>query len=207
VCAGKVPAGRVRLPARSAGSLPAGRLPAGPGDPLDEPGWSLGSEDQAGTTTATSCSPEGAGYKVPPAQSRPACCLQDRRGSSTACWRVLSLQLRSDRSSSQCAPVGPSGPRWNDRKNDMPAAPPHATRSRVSAWSTTHPTPLCRPRWCEEADANTVGVWTLRGRKVPPKRIGVVLWLRKKQDPGSLQGPGPDHAAPRKPPATAIFHR
>jgi hypothetical protein len=36
------------IPARSAGSLPAGRLPAGPGDPLDEPGWSLGSEDQAG---------------------------------------------------------------------------------------------------------------------------------------------------------------
>jgi hypothetical protein len=28
-------------------------LPAGPGDPLDEPGWSLDSEDQAGTTTAT----------------------------------------------------------------------------------------------------------------------------------------------------------
>jgi hypothetical protein len=37
-----------QAPARSAGSLPAGRLPAGPGDPLDEPGWSLGSEDQAG---------------------------------------------------------------------------------------------------------------------------------------------------------------
>jgi hypothetical protein len=28
----------------------------------------------------------------------------------------------------------------------------------------------------------------------------VALGLEKKQDPGSLQGPGPDHAAPRSPP-------
>jgi hypothetical protein len=32
-----------------------------------------------------------------------------------------------------------------------------------------------------------------------PRRIGVVLRLRTKQDPGSLQGPGPDDAAPRSP--------
>ena len=33
-------------------------------------------------------------------------CLQDRRGSSTECWRVLFLQLRSGGSSSESAPVG-----------------------------------------------------------------------------------------------------
>jgi hypothetical protein len=59
----------------------------------------------------------GAGGGLEP----PTCCLQDRRGSSTACWRVLSLQLTSDRSSSQCAPVGPSSPRWNDQQNDQRA--------------------------------------------------------------------------------------
>jgi hypothetical protein len=37
--------------------MPAGRLQPGPGDPLDEPGWSLGSQDQAGTTTATALRP------------------------------------------------------------------------------------------------------------------------------------------------------
>jgi hypothetical protein len=39
-------------------------------------------------------------------------------------WQVLSLQLTSDRSSSQCAPVGPSSARWNDKWNDMPATQP-----------------------------------------------------------------------------------
>jgi len=47
--------------------------------------------------------------------------LQDSRGSSTAYWPVVSLQLRSDRSSSQCAPVGPSSARWNDIENDKRA--------------------------------------------------------------------------------------
>jgi hypothetical protein len=45
--------------------------------------------------------------------------LQDRRGSSTACWPVVSLQLRSGASCSQCAPDRPSDARWNDRQNDM----------------------------------------------------------------------------------------
>jgi hypothetical protein len=37
------------------------------------------------------------------------------------CWRVVSLQVRSGGSSSQCAPVGPSSAGWNDRRNDRPA--------------------------------------------------------------------------------------
>jgi hypothetical protein len=45
--------------------------------------------------------------------------LLDRSGSSTECWCVLSLQLRSDESSSQCAPVGPSTAWWNDQRNDL----------------------------------------------------------------------------------------
>jgi hypothetical protein len=44
----------------------------------------------------------------------PTCCLQDSGQPSIACWRVLSLQLRSGGSSSQYAPVGPSSARWND---------------------------------------------------------------------------------------------
>ena len=40
--------------------------------------------------------------------------LQDSRGSSTECWRMLSLQLVSGGRSSQCAPVGLSSARWND---------------------------------------------------------------------------------------------
>jgi hypothetical protein len=44
---------------------------------------------------------------------------------------VLSLQLRSGGSSSQCAPVGPSSARWNDKQNDMPALSP--TRWPASA--------------------------------------------------------------------------
>ena len=48
----------------------------------------------------------------------PTCCLQDSGQPSARCWRVLSFQLTSDRSSSQCAPVGPSSAWWNDRGND-----------------------------------------------------------------------------------------
>jgi hypothetical protein len=48
--------------------------------------------------------------------------LQDRRGPSTACWQVLSLQLRSGGSSSPCAPVGLSGAGWNDKRNDRGTA-------------------------------------------------------------------------------------
>jgi hypothetical protein len=44
--------------------------------------------------------------------------LQDSGQPSAGCWRVLSVQLRSDASSGQCAPVGPSNTRWNDRRND-----------------------------------------------------------------------------------------
>src|SRR5512132_1648721 len=44
--------------------------------------------------------------------------LQDSSASSTAYCRVLSLQLASGGSSSQCAPVGPSNPWWNDKRND-----------------------------------------------------------------------------------------
>ena len=51
----------------------------------------------------------------------PPCCLQDRSGSSTACWRVLSLQLTSERSSSQCVPDGLSNAWWNDHENDRRA--------------------------------------------------------------------------------------
>src|SRR6266508_172443 len=43
----------IGLPALRAGSLLAGRLRAGAGRPLDEPGWSLRSEDQAGNITVT----------------------------------------------------------------------------------------------------------------------------------------------------------
>ena len=56
----------------------------------------------------------GAGGGLEP----PTCCLQDSSGSSTASWRVVSWQLRSGGSSSQCAPVGPSSAGWNDR-NDL----------------------------------------------------------------------------------------
>jgi hypothetical protein len=81
----------------------------------------------------------------------------------------------------------------------MPAALPHSTRSRSSAWLTTHPTPQRRPRWCEEANASTGDGWMLRGsQRISPKRIRGPS-AEKKQDPGSLQGPGPDHTAPRSP--------
>src|SRR4029450_4427658 len=47
--------------------------------------------------------------------------LQDSGQPSAECWRVVSLQVRSGTSSSQCAPVGPSGAWWNDNENDMPS--------------------------------------------------------------------------------------
>ena len=55
-------------------------------------------------------------------------CLQDSSGSSTECWRVLSLQLKSGGSSGQCAPVGPSSAWWNDQRNDrrLPCGTPSA---------------------------------------------------------------------------------
>jgi hypothetical protein len=37
----------------------------------------------------------------------------------TACWRVVSLQLRSDGPSCQYAAVGASSARWNDRQKDI----------------------------------------------------------------------------------------
>jgi hypothetical protein len=59
------------------------------------------------------CQLAGAALDLRQTAMRP--CLQDRRGSSTAYWRVLFLQLRSGGSSSQYAPVGlSSGGRWND---------------------------------------------------------------------------------------------
>ena len=45
-------------------------------------------------------------------------CLQDSGQPSTGTCRVVSLQLRSGRSSSQCAAVGPSAAWWNDKWND-----------------------------------------------------------------------------------------
>jgi hypothetical protein len=57
-------------PGASVGSLPAGRLRAGGGRPLDEPGWSLRSRDQAGTTrvawgdAAVCAPPYGLGVRI-----------------------------------------------------------------------------------------------------------------------------------------------
>jgi hypothetical protein len=48
-------------------------------------------------------------------------CLQDSGQPSVECWPVLSLQLTSDASSSQCAPVGPGSAWWNDKRNDIGA--------------------------------------------------------------------------------------
>jgi hypothetical protein len=46
--------------------------------------------------------------------------LQDSSGSSVEYWPVLSWQVTSGRSSSQCAPDSPNDRRWNDTGNDMP---------------------------------------------------------------------------------------
>jgi hypothetical protein len=53
--------------------------------------------------------------RLPGGLEPPTCWLQDSWQASTACWRVLSWQLTSGGSSSQCAPVGPSNAQWNDR--------------------------------------------------------------------------------------------
>jgi hypothetical protein len=58
----------------------------------------------------------------------PTCCLQVSRGPSTACWRVLSLQLTSGRSSSWCAPIASSRGRW---KGASAAQAEHQFRSLV----------------------------------------------------------------------------
>jgi len=51
---------------------------------------------------------------------RPSC-LQDSGESSTACCRVLSLQLRSGALSRWCHPVARRGAWWNDKRNDSTA--------------------------------------------------------------------------------------
>ena len=75
----------------------------------------------------------------------PTCCLQDSSGSSTACWHVLSLQLTSGGSSSQCAPVGPSSPRWNDKQNDVvlrfQCLQPTSRPSRARIWADSPGSP------------------------------------------------------------------
>ena len=58
-------------------------------------------------------------WELAPGLEPGTCCLQDSRESSRACWRVLSLQLRSVGSSSQRAPVGLSSGWWNDNRNDV----------------------------------------------------------------------------------------
>jgi hypothetical protein len=74
--------------------------------------------------------------------------LQDRSGSSMACWPVASLQLTSGGSSSQCAPVGLSSARWNDNGNDIPLAgssnsKPHRQEDRCQRAGLI----AARPRW------------------------------------------------------------
>jgi hypothetical protein len=67
------------------------------------------------------------GFEPPTARS------VDRSGSSTVCWLVLSLQLRSDAVSSQCAPVGPSVGWWNDKRNDIRPLHPRSVDSMSGA--------------------------------------------------------------------------
>jgi hypothetical protein len=78
----------------------------------------------------------------------PTCCLQDSGQPSAECWRVVSLQLTSGASSSQCAPIGPSSAWWNDNENDMPSLiarllPPSAvlipTRPGTFPWCRWRP--------------------------------------------------------------------
>jgi hypothetical protein len=61
------------------------------------------------------------------------CCLQDRSGSSTAYWRVLSWQLRSGALSSQYAPDVPSIGWWNDKRNDIRPLHPRPVDSMSGA--------------------------------------------------------------------------
>src|SRR5215216_1347112 len=86
--------------------------------------------------------------------------LQDSSGSSTACWRVLSLQLTSDRSSSQCAPVRPSSAGWNDIENDIPPLHPTPCRSNVAlgrAGASGPPRPLAPPNRAPAASSTERG--------------------------------------------------
>jgi len=86
--------------------------------------------------------------------------LQDSSGSSTACWRVLSLQLTSDRSSSQCAPVRPSSAWWNDIENDIPPLHPTPCRSNVAlgrAGASGPPRPLAPPNRAPAASSTERG--------------------------------------------------
>jgi len=63
----------------------------------------------------------------------PTCCLQDSGEPSTGYWPVLSWQLRSGGSSSQCAPVGLSDAWWNDKRNDI--APRSTRLDQVPSYS------------------------------------------------------------------------
>jgi hypothetical protein len=164
--------------------------------------WSsfAGVSDQGGSSGQAA----GEGFSVV-GRSWHSSWLQDSSGSSTACWRVLSWQLRSGGSSSECAPVGPSSSRWTDRKHDLPAAPPDPTRSRASAWSA-HATPgvgragarkLTRHRrWL---DAQGGREYLFHGGS------GWPLAWRRSRTPGPYKARGPT-TRPPKPPATAIFH-
>ena len=105
------------------------------------------------------------------------CCLQDRSGSSTACWCVFSLLLSSGGSASQCAPVGPSSPRWNDQRNDQRARALVQVATQISllaAQSTVVDSQL-DPRWsgyCSPVAATepvgVIAVWRPGGIGPPP---------------------------------------
>jgi hypothetical protein len=85
----------------------------------------------------------GAPMRARPEQ--PTCCLQDRSEPFRACYLVSSLQLTSDRSSSHCAPVGPSNTGWNDHWNDMPAVPLTRSAARGRAGASGPPRPSTPP--------------------------------------------------------------
>jgi len=85
---------------------------------------------------------------------------------------VLSLQVRSEGSSSQCAPDGPSGAWWNDKRNDIrmplasrdqPARAPSGQDSRqpwpasclVSSWQFRR---IRSSSWCVPVGSND-GPW------------------------------------------------
>jgi hypothetical protein len=70
---------------------------------------------------AAGCTCTSAGSELTGGLEPPTCCLQDSREPSTGRWRVLSVQVRSEGSSSQCAPVGSSSPWWTDQRNDQRA--------------------------------------------------------------------------------------
>src|SRR4029453_9733694 len=104
-------------------------------------------------------------------------CLQDRRGSSTECWQVLSWQLRSSSPSSQCAPVGRSSPWWNDQRNDQRAwaAGPGRHADQSAAAQSTVVEGQLDPRWwgyCPPGPATepvgVMAVWRPGGIVPPP---------------------------------------